>query len=212
MACIVESNAQTPFFRARWIRGWRSRQETAFSAPGSLLMTIFSHTILYTVVSVLSTLNLWDSCRKSDTDKDIRTHHPVNVGGNRVGINGDMYSARFSLHFSFSRHASASLAVSFPVYCTLGRAAGCGHRFACGRGYPAGKFQKPTCRIGSTGKCLRLRWPTTKRRYCRIVTSSWHIVHVWVCNESSPELRFYSCPVQTVTSWSSTVYWCPLCH
>ena len=39
MACIAESNAQTPFFRARWIRGWRSRQETAFSAPGSLLMT-----------------------------------------------------------------------------------------------------------------------------------------------------------------------------
>jgi len=100
-----------PFFRARWIRGWRSRQETAFSAPGTLL--ILSHTILYTVVSVLGRLNLCDSCCKSDADKGIHTHHPV--GGNREGrVSAVICTVQDSPYTSFSRHAPASFVVWFP--------------------------------------------------------------------------------------------------
>ena len=94
MACIAESNAQTPFFRARWIRGWRSRQETAFSAPGSLLMTYS--------VTPFSTLSSWSlvhytcgTAAASQTQIRIFTLITLLEATER-GINGDNHMYRYS--------------------------------------------------------------------------------------------------------------------
>ena len=171
---IVKSSLWEPFFRARWIRGWRSRQETAFSAPGTLLMVLTvtpSSTLSFHSLQADQTMIQISLFMLISLVEARKTVVVVNMANVLSYIITHAYTFLFpAMNPPRSQSRSQNLAWERDYYRPRRL-----WFFAYGRGQlsnvPENTWDNSSC----------LRWQR-KRRYCRSVTSSWDVVHVWVCN------------------------------